>query len=57
MRSPEDKIPADEVLKKVGELTQATEDLNASSQECAAEPEEVGTWLTSIGKAIIAIFR
>ncbi len=57
MKEIEIDSKGDEVLKKVGELTQATETLEQETEICDAEPEEVGTWITVLGKAFLGIFK
>lgn len=47
----------DEVMKSIGELKQVTKDLEEATKESETDPEEVGNWITTIGKAILAIFK
>lgn len=47
----------DEVMKSIGELKQVTQDLKEATKQHETDPEEVGNWITTIGKAILAIFK
>ena len=47
----------DEVVKQIGVLTEATDHLEEIPHEEAVEPEEVGRWITVIGRALAAIFK
>lgn len=47
----------DEVMKQTGILKEATDLLKDLSQNDKADKEEVGSWLTILGKAILAIFK
>lgn len=47
----------DAVMKAVGALDQATEELKGGGVKDDIEPEEVGHWITTIGKALMAIFK
>ena len=47
----------DKVVRQIGVLNETPEQLN---EECPAEkvePEEVGRWITVIGRALSAIFK
>lgn len=46
-----------EVLKQVGVLEEAAKDLKQHKKERGVDPDEVGTWITAIGKALLAIFK
>lgn len=45
-----------DVAVEVGKLGALSDELNSESEKCKAEPDEVGSWITAIGKALIAIF-
>jgi hypothetical protein len=47
----------DQVMKAVGELKQLTQDLKEVAKESDTDPEEIGHWISTIGKAILAIFK
>lgn len=47
----------DEVMKQTGILKEATDLLKDLSQNDKDHKEEVGSWLTILGKAILAIFK
>ena len=47
----------DEVMKQIGVLGDHVEELGKIKHEVDLEPEEVGTWITAIGKALLAIFK
>ena len=47
----------DELMKQIGVLGDHVEELGKVKQEMDLEPEEVGTWITAIGKALLAIFK
>lgn len=46
-----------EVLEQVGALKKASETLKTVTQACSTTPEEVGSWITIIGKAILSVFK
>jgi hypothetical protein len=46
----------DEVVKQVGKLTGLAEKLKKDQEDCKVSQEEVGSWVTTIGKALISIF-
>ncbi len=45
-----------EVAVEIGKLGALSDELNSESEKCKFEPDEVGSWITAIGKAVIAIF-
>jgi len=48
----------EEMMKSIGALEEADEQLELSDcDELDIGPEEAGKWITSIGKAIVAIFK
>lgn len=47
----------DDVMQAVGELKRLTHDLKEATKGNDVDPEEIGSWLTTIGKAILAIFK
>ena len=47
----------DEVLKQVGVLTDAITQLKDLGPAQGVDPEEVGTWITIIGRAIAVILK
>lgn len=49
--------PGDEVLKQVGVLTDVIAQLKDLGPEQSVDPEEVGRWITIIGRAIAAILK
>lgn len=50
-------VPGDEVVKQIGVLEEATDHLEQIPVEETVEPEEVGRWITVIGRALAAIFK
>lgn len=44
------------VAAEAGRLGALTDELNSENGSCAGEPQEVGNWITAIGKAVLAIF-
>ena len=46
-----------EVLTEVGALTELTRELTKDNSDCDTEKDEVGSWITVIGRALFAIFR
>jgi hypothetical protein len=46
----------DAVMKKVGSLDTLTKELSDTAETCKNSQKDVGSWITTIGKAIIAIF-
>ena len=59
MSTNENKIEntGDEVMKAVGELKQRTKNLNEVTSDENNDAEEIGSWITAIGKAILTIFK
>ena len=50
--------PGNEVMKKVGKLNAASKALKKVTKENQKpSSEEVGEWITVIGKALLAIFK
>ena len=47
----------DQVLQQIGVLTEATDHLESLAPVETVEPEEVGKWITVIGRALAAIFK
>lgn len=43
------------VAAEVGKVGALTDELNSENGSCADEPQEVGNWITAIGKALLAI--
>ena len=41
---------------EVGKLGQLADELTGESKSCAGDQEAVGSWVTTIGKALLAIF-
>ena len=50
-------VAGEEVVKQIGALGQQVEELEHVEHEIGPEPEEVGSWITVIGKALLAIFK
>ncbi|MBS1983571.1 MAG: hypothetical protein JST16_05305 [Bdellovibrionales bacterium] len=48
--------PGNETMKQVGTLDEIVRQAAQDKRSCAAEPEEVASWITAIGRAIRAIF-
>lgn len=49
---------SDEVMQAVGELNESTKNLKSETQcRCKADPEEVGSWISVIGKALVSILK
>ena len=46
-----------EVMKAVGELKQRTRNLDKVNSETDSDAKEIGSWITIIGKALLAIFK
>ena len=44
-----------EVAAEAGRLGALMDELNSENGSCANEPQEVGNWITAIGKAVLAI--
>ena len=44
-----------DVASEAGWLGALTDELNSETGKCAGEPQEVGNWITAIGKAVLAI--
>lgn len=47
----------DQVLQQIGVLNEATDHLEGLDPVESVEPEEVGKWITVIGRALAAIFK
>ena len=47
----------DQVMQQIGVLNEATDNLEELEPAEAVEPEEVGKWITVIGRALAAIFK
>jgi hypothetical protein len=47
----------DEVMRAIGELDGSGQALGADGDCDEVDPEEVGRWMTAIGKALLAIFK
>ncbi len=48
----------DELMKQIGAIEKATSDLKNDKETCQkVDPEEVGSWISAIGKALLAIFK
>ena len=47
----------DEVMRQAGVLDQASENLEEQVLNDEVDPEKVGSWITVIGQAIMAIFK
>ena len=47
----------EKVVQQIGVLNEATDQLNEECPVEKVEPEEVGRWITTIGRAIAAIFK
>jgi hypothetical protein len=47
----------EQVVQQIGVLNEATEQLKEECPVEKLEPEEVGRWITTIGRAIAAIFK
>jgi len=47
----------EQVVQQIGVLNEATDQLNEECPVEKVEPEEVGRWITTIGRAIAAIFK
>lgn len=43
------------VAAEAGRLGALTDELNSENGSCANEPQEVGNWITAIGKAVLTI--
>ena len=46
-----------EVLTEVGALNELTKVLTKNNSDCEADQEDVGSWITVIGRALLAIFK
>jgi len=44
------------VAAEAGRLAQLSDELESESGKCRGDHEEVGSWITTIGKALLAIF-
>ena len=49
--------PGEQVVQQIGVLNEATDHLGEACPVETAEPEEVGRWVTVIGRALAAIFK
>jgi hypothetical protein len=47
----------DEVMRQAGVLDQASENLKGQDLNDEVDPEKVVSWITVIGKALMAIFK
>ena len=47
----------EQVVQQIGVLTEATDRLDEECPPEKVEPEEVGKWITVIGRALAAIFK
>ena len=47
----------EKVVQQIGVLNEATDQLNEECPVEKVEPAEVGRWITTIGRAIAAIFK
>ena len=47
----------DEVMHQTGILDTAADHLSESTDNIEVDPDEVGHWITAIGKALLAIFK
>lgn len=47
----------EQVLQQIGVLNEATDHLGEVCPVETVEPEEVGRWITVIGRALAAIFK
>ena len=47
----------EQVVQQIGVLNEATDQLNEECPVEKVEPEEVERWITTIGRAIAAIFK
>jgi len=45
------------ILEDVGALKELTDLLTKEETSCKEEKNEVGSWITAIGKALLAIFK
>ena len=49
--------PGDEVMRRIGSLDDAAEHFEDENLQREVDPEKVGSWITVIGRAILAIFK
>ncbi len=47
----------DGLMEDVGALKELTDLLTKEETECEEDKDEVGSWITIIGRALIAIFK
>lgn len=47
----------EQVVQQIGALSEAADQLNEECPVENVEPEEVGRWITVIGRALAAIFK
>jgi hypothetical protein len=45
-----------EVAVEAGRLAALTDELTSENGSCSDEPQVVGSWITAIGKAVLAVF-
>lgn len=46
----------DDVMSEVGKLAALSDELESEAEACAEEQQEIASWITTIGKAVLAIF-
>lgn len=46
-----------DIAQNIGILKERTKELVKDKSNCEVDPEEVGSWITAIGKAIVAIIK
>ncbi len=54
--SPSFEQAGAEVAAEAGKLGELADELKAQSASCSEEQQTVGSWITTIGKALLAIF-
>ena len=47
----------DEVMRRIGSLDDAADNVEGEDLQEEVDPEKVGSWITVIGRAILAIFK
>lgn len=47
----------DDLMKEVGKLDLLTKELKEATEEEEEDRQDISDWITSIGKAILAIFK
>lgn len=55
--SKEQSVPIDKLSYELGGLDRLSEKLENPDCESEVDQEEVGSWITTIGKAIVSIFK